>query len=338
MKIAVDAMGGDHAPVEIVKGAVEASVEYGIPVILVGDQGSIESELSKYSCATPNIEIRHASEIVHMDEHPANAIRRKPDSSIVVCANLVKSGEAQAMVSAGNTGAAMSVATLRLGRIRGIIRPAIGSLLPTLKSKCVMLDAGANVDCSVDNLLQFAIMGNAYAERLFKIEKPRVGLLSIGEEPSKGNELTKLTNARLSETALNFIGNVEGKEIFRGAADVVICDGFAGNIILKVAEGVSEFFLTNLKNKVNESIIYKIGALLMRPAFRDIKNRLDYAEYGGAPLLGVNGICIISHGRSNARAARNAIRAAADAVENDVVGCIAASVRMQETPLIESVD
>lgn len=330
MKIAVDAMGGDHAPVEIVRGAVNASSECGIPVILVGDKSSIESELSKCHGSTSGIEIVHASEIVHMDEHPANAIRKKPDSSIVVCANLVKSGEAQAMISAGNTGAAMAVATLKLGRIEGVIRPAIGSLMPNLKSRCVMLDAGANVDCSVENMLQFAIMGNAYAERVFKLERPRIGLLSIGEEPSKGNELTKATNVRLSEMHLNFIGNVEGKEIFRGAADVVVCDGFDGNVILKVTEGMAEFFLSALNGEMNKNIVYRIGAAIIRPAFMRMMNRLDYAEYGGAPLLGVNGVCIIGHGRSDARAVRNAIRAAADAVENDVVGCITESMRRQE--------
>lgn len=330
MKIAVDAMGGDHAPLEIVKGAVEASSKFGIPVILVGDKSRIESELSKYPGLTSGVEIIHASEIVEMDEHPANAIRKKPDSSIAVCANLVKSGQAHAMISAGNTGAAMAVATIKFGRIKGIDRPAIGSLMPHAKGVCVMLDAGANVDCSVENMLQFAIMGNAYAERIFKQEKPRVGLLSIGEEPTKGNELTKSTNARLAKTNLNFIGNVEGKEMFRGAVDVVVCDGFDGNLVLKATEGIAEFFVTTLKTELDKSIIYKIGAMLIRPAFKKMMGRLDFAEYGGAPLLGVNGICIISHGRSDAKAVRNAIRAAADAVENDVVGCITESMRQQE--------
>ncbi|MHB1458262.1 MAG: phosphate acyltransferase PlsX [Armatimonadota bacterium] len=330
MRIAVDAMGGDHAPFEIVKGAVEASSQFDIPVILVGDKSHIEAELSKYPGKTSGIEVFHASEIVQMDEHPANAIRKKPDSSIVVCANLVKSGRAQAMISAGNTGAAMAVATLKLGRIKGIDRPAIGSLMPHSKGVCVMLDAGANVDCNVENMLQFALMGNAYAQRIFKQDKPRVGLLSIGEEPSKGNELTKSTNARLTKTDLNFIGNVEGKEMFRGAVDVVVCDGFDGNLVLKATEGIAEFFVTTLSTEIDKSMVSRIGALLIRPAFKRVMDRLDYAEYGGAPLLGVNGICIIGHGRSDSRAIRNAIRAAADAVENDVVGCIKESMRHQE--------
>lgn len=330
MKIAIDAMGGDHAPAEIVKGAVEAAGKYEIPVILVGDRDIIESELAKYAVANLPIEVKHASEVVEMDEHPANAIRRKSDSSIVVAADLVNAGDAQAMVSAGNTGAAMAVATLKLGRIPGIDRPAIGALFPTTNGKVVMLDAGANVDCSVTNLLQFAVMGREYAERVLGLKNPRIGLLSIGEEASKGNELTKAANAKLCQTALNFIGNVEGKDIFRGVADVVICDGFDGNIVLKVAEGIPEFMLACLKDEINRSPIYKLGVLLLRPALRKAKAKLDYAEYGGAPLLGVNGICIICHGRSNAHAIRNAIRAAAAAVENNVVKYISASVQQEE--------
>ena len=330
MKIAVDAMGGDHAPQMIVKGAVEAAGEQGISVILVGDQKLVEAELAHYCTDGLPIEIKHASEVVQMDEHPANSIRRKPDSSIVVAADLVNSGEAQALISAGNTGAAMAVATLKFGRIKGIGRPAIGSLLPTLNGAAVILDAGANVDCSVENLAQFAIMGREYADRVLKIKNPRVGLLSIGEEPTKGNELTKAANARLSEMQLNFVGNVDGKDVFRGAADVIVCDGFAGNLVLKIAEGVAEFIFANVKAEIGRSPVYRLGALLSRPAFRRVKLMMDYAEYGGAPLLGVNGVCIISHGRSNAHAISNAIRAAAAAVENDVVGCISASVRRQE--------
>lgn len=329
MKIAVDAMGGDHAPVEVVKGAVEAA-ESGIHVILVGDQDSIKSELAKCSYPTSLVEVKHASEVVQMDDHPATAIRRKSDSSIVVAANLVASREAHAMVSAGNTGAAMAVATLKLGRIPGIDRPAIATFFPTMNGKVVLLDAGANVDCSVENLLQFAVMGAKYSERVLKVENPRVGLLSIGEEATKGNELTKATNPRLCEVGLNFIGNVEGKDLFRGAVDVVVCDGFAGNIVLKVAEGIAEFMLSTIKKEINRSLISKAGVLLMAPALRRSKAKLDYAEYGGAPLLGVNGVCIISHGRSDARAIRNAIRVAADSVAGDVVGCISSSVQQKE--------
>ena len=329
MRIAVDAMGGDNAPGEVVKGAIRAAGEYGFPIVLVGDRDRIESELAKHR--VPDlIEVKHATEVVQMDEHPANAIRRKSDSSIVVAANLVSSGDAQAMVSAGNTGAAVAVATLKLGRIQGIDRPAIGALLPTMNGKAVMLDGGANVDCSVENLLQFAVMGSEYAERVLKLKNPKVGLLSIGEEATKGDELTKATNARLADAGLNFIGNVEGKDIFRGAADVVVCDGFAGNIVLKVSEGMAEFLLAILKEEINRSLLYRFGILLLRTALRRAKAKLDYAEYGGAPLLGVNGVCMICHGRSDARAICNAIRAAADAVENDIVGCISASVQQRQ--------
>ena len=330
MRIAVDAMGGDYAPTEIIKGAIEASGRYRIPVTLVGDKESIDRELAKHAAAGLPLEVKHASEVVQMDEQPANAIRRKSDSSIVVAADLVKSGEAQAMVSAGNTGAAMAVATLRLGRIEGIDRPAIGAILPTMSGRAVMLDAGANVDCSVENLLQFAVMGSEFAERVLKIRKPRVGLLSIGEEAIKGNELTKAANARLSQTSLNFVGNVEGKDVFRGAADVVVCDGFAGNIVLKAGEGMAEFVLATLNQEINRGLLYRLGALFLRPALWRAKTKLDYAEYGGAPLLGVNGVCVICHGRSDARAICNAIRAAADAVKNDVVGCISTSLRRSE--------
>lgn len=332
MRIAVDAMGGDNAPLEIVKGAVEAYTKYGVPTILVGDQSSIKSILGEYGSSVSGIEVVHASEVVRMDEHPAIAIRKKRDSSIVVCADLVKSGHAQAMVSAGNTGAAMSVATLRLGRIPGIMRPAIGSVIPNVTSRFLMLDAGANVDCKVENMLQFAIMGNAYAQRIFSLPNPRIGLLSIGEEPTKGNELTIATNKRLSETDLNFIGNVEGKEMFRGAVDVVVCDGFDGNIALKTMEGVAEFVFTTIKEEVKKSLLNKLAAATVRPMLRRLVHRFDYAEYGGAPLLGVNGICIVGHGRSDARAARNAILAAAHAVEQDVVGCIAQAVENLNLP------
>lgn len=332
MRIAVDAMGGDFAPVEVVKGAVEAAEKDGIDIVLVGDRDQIKAELAKYPAVA--VDIRHASEIVQMDEHPANAIRRKPDSSIVVAAGLVVSGEADAIVSAGNTGAAMAVATLKLGRIPGIARPAIAALLPANKGKAVILDAGANVDCSVDNLLQFAVMGREYAERVLKLNNPRIGLLSIGEEPSKGNELTKAAHAQLAQSDLHFVGNVDGKDVFRGAADVIICDGFAGNLVLKIAEAIAEFLQSNLKEEINKNPVYKLGVLMLSPALKRAKNRLDYAEYGGAPLLGVNGVCIISHGRSDARAIRNAIKAAANAVENNVVKFISTTVQQDEFAIL----
>jgi glycerol-3-phosphate acyltransferase PlsX len=329
VKIAVDAMGGDHAPEEIVKGAIEAARDYGIPTVLVGIKEQIEQELAKNSYSGSLLEVYHASEVVQMDEHPATAMRRKPDSSLVVAANMVKRGEAQAMVSAGNTGATMAVATLKLGRIKGIDRPAISSFLPTKCGQAVIVDAGACVDCSAENLLQFGIMGSQYVERVLRVERPKVGLLSIGEEPTKGNELTKSANEALSrEPGLNFIGNVEGKEIFQGMVDVVVCDGFDGNIVLKISEGIGEFLLSSIKDEISGSLWAKIGAWFMMPALKRFNVKLDYAEYGGAPLLGIDGVCIIGHGRSNAKAARNAIRAAAEAVKNDVVGCITEAVHM----------
>jgi glycerol-3-phosphate acyltransferase PlsX len=330
MRIAVDAMGGDYAPAEIVEGAVEAARDCGIPVILAGDRKQIERELARLAPGSAPVEVRHASEVVEMHEHPANSIRRKPDSSISVAADLLLSGEAGAMVSAGNTGAAMAVATLKLGRIPGIDRPAICALLPTASGKAVLLDGGANVDCSVENITQFAVMGSEYAEKVLKLERPRVGLLSIGEEPNKGDELTKSANVRLGELDLNFVGNIDGKDIYRGAADVIVCDGFAGNIALKVSEGMAEFMLAILKAEISRSPIYKLGVLLLQPALKHARLKLDYAEYGGAPLLGVNGVCIICHGRSDARAIRNAIRLAASAIENDIVGNISTSVQQKE--------
>jgi glycerol-3-phosphate acyltransferase PlsX len=226
----------------------------------------------------------------------------------------------------------MAVATLKLGRIKGIDRPAIGSFLPTKCGKAVIVDAGACVDCSTENLLQFGIMGSQYAERVLGIARPKVGLLSIGEEPTKGNELTKSANAALSrESGLNFIGNVEGKEIFRGMVDVVVCDGFDGNVVLKISEGIGEFFVSSIKDEISGSLRAKIGAWLMLPVLKKFNTKVDYAEYGGAPLLGTNGVCIIGHGRSNAKAVRNAIRAAAEAVKNDVVGCTTEAVRARQT-------
>lgn len=330
MKIAVDSMGGDHAPLEVIKGAVEAAREYGVPIALVGNQTAIKDELSKYRTADLPLEVRHASAVIQMDEPPAAAIRRKPDSSLVVCANLVGTEEANAMVSAGNTGAAMAVAILKLGLITGVDRPAIAVLVPTLKGNTVLIDAGANVDCSVERLLQFAVMGNEYARTVLGIEQPRVGLLSIGEEPTKGNELTKAANAEMSKLNLNFAGNVEGKDAFLGTADVVVCDGFDGNVVLKTAEGMAELFVACVREESSRSLISRLGALMLRPMFRRLEARIDYAEYGGAPLLGVNGVCIICHGRSDSRAISNAIRAAAIAVENDVVARIKAAVREKE--------
>jgi phosphate acyltransferase len=319
MKIAVDAMGGDNAPHAVVAGAVQAAKEFGIGTILVGIEQLVRQELDKHSgTQSLPIEIRNATEVVDMHDSPATVFRRKKNSSIRVANELVKSGDAVAVFSAGHTGAAMSTSLFVLGRVEGVERPAIATLMPTITGTSLLLDMGANVDCKPNHLLQFAIMGDVYARYMLKNPNPRVGLLSIGEEETKGNELTKEAFKLLSETSLNFIGNVEGHDVMSGKADVIVCDGFIGNVVLKVAESVSEAIGTFLRKDIEKSLISKIGYLLMRPAFNALRRRVDYAEYGGAPLVGINGISIISHGRSSDRAIKNAIRVAAELAESEV--------------------
>jgi glycerol-3-phosphate acyltransferase PlsX len=319
MKIAVDAMGGDNAPHAIVAGAVQAAKEYGVGIIMVGIEPSIRAELKKHPHAQSlPIEIRNATEVVDMLDSPVTVFRRKKDSSIRVANELVKSGEAVAVISAGHTGAAMATSLFVLGKLEGIERPAIATFMPTIKGTSIILDMGANVDCKPNHLLQFAIMGEVFAKSLLKIPSPRVGLLSIGEEETKGNELTKEAFKLLTETSLNFIGNVEGRDVTSGKADVIVCDGFVGNIVLKVSESVAEAVGLFIREGIGNSIVRKLGYLLMRPAFRSLKLRVDYAEYGGAPLVGVNGISIISHGRSSDRAIKNAIRVAAALAKSEV--------------------
>jgi glycerol-3-phosphate acyltransferase PlsX len=307
MKIAVDAMGGDYAPAVVVEGALSAAEELNIPIILVGDKARIEAELAKHKTTNSNISIVHASEVVAMDESPTQAIRKKKDSSLRVCFDLVKSGAAEAVVSAGNSGAAMAAGIFLFKKIKGVDRPAIAVSVPTMKDQAVILDVGGNVDCKPAHLFQFAIMGEVYARCVLKKERPRVGLLSNGEEEAKGNELTRETHALLKRSSINYVGYVEGRDIYRGEVDVVVTDGFVGNVVLKLSEGLVEAVATMLKNEIMASVPAKIGYMLSRGAFRKLKKKIDYAEYGGAPLLGVEGNCIISHGRSNARAMRNAI-------------------------------
>src|SRR5512135_63927 len=319
MKIAVDAMGGDNAPRAVVAGAVQAAQEYGAGIVLVGIEQVVREELEKHPQAkTLPIEVRHATEVVDMLDSAATVFRRKKDSSIRVANELVKSGEADAVFSAGHTGAAMSTSLFVLGRVEGVERPAIATFMPTLTGTSIVLDVGANVDCKPNHLLQFAIMGEVFAKYLLRNPNPRVGLLSIGEEATKGNELTKEAFKLLTETCLNFIGNVEGRDVMSGKADVVVCDGFIGNVVLKTAEAVAESISALLRDNIGKSIARKLGYLLMRPAFQAMKQRMDYAEYGGAPLLGINGISIISHGRSSDRAIKNAIRVAAEFAKSDV--------------------
>ena len=315
-------MGGDYAPGEIVRGAVEGARLCGVDVVLVGDQQAISSHLgSREPEGFVGVSIRHASQVVGMHES-VDAVRTKRDASVVVAASMVKNGEADAMVSVGNTAAAMAVATLKLGRIPGIDRPAIATVIPSRGGATVLLDAGAVVDCSVQNLEQFAVMGSVYAQNALGIADPRVGLLSVGEEKSKGSDLIRAAHARLAQSALNFVGNVEGRDLFSGAADVVVADGFAGNVALKTAEGLSEFIEHLLKEEFRAHPLIRIPLLFLLPSVNRMKKRLDYSDYGGAPLLGLNGVCIIGHGRSKARAVASAVRAAKEAVGGGVVSAI----------------
>ena len=319
-RVALDAMGGDQGPVVNIEGAVAAARELGLSILLVGNEEDLGRGLRRHSTNGLGITICHAPETVGMDESPSAALRKKKHSSIRVGLELVKKGEADAFISAGNTGAVMATAMITLGSLPGVERPAIALIVPTLRGQSILLDAGANADCKPRHLLQFAIMGDVYARQVMGKKSPTVGLLSIGEEESKGNELTREAFKELEEErSLNFTGNVEGREVFSGAADVIVCDGFTGNIALKNSETAAEFFTVLLKEELEKGLVGKLGALLTRGAFRRFKKRVDYTEYGGAPLLGVGGICIISHGRSTAKAIKNAIRVAAECVENGVI-------------------
>lgn len=316
MRIAVDAMGGDYAPEEIIKGAIRAASQYSeIEIILVGKPETIEV-FSPQNGRPQNILIKPATEVVEMDEHPAQAVRKKKDSSIVVGTRMVKEGEADAIVSAGSTGAQMAAALLGLGRIKGIDRPAIGTVLPTLEGGKLILDVGANPDAKPAHLVQYAMMGSIYAERILGLKNPKVALLNIGSEESKGNELTQATYPLLKEVPLNFIGNIEGRDIPYGHADVVVCEGFVGNILLKTTEGLAGALFQLIKEKITSTPIRKLGALAIKPGLKEIGTMMDYAEYGGAPLLGVNGISIICHGSSKEKAIFNAIRVAKECVES----------------------
>jgi phosphate acyltransferase len=320
LTIAVDAMGGDHAPRSEVEGAIRAASECGVRVILVGLEDVVRAELARHpSAAELPIEVRHASEFITMQDSAAKAVRTKKDSSIKVASRLMRDGEARGVVSAGNTGAAMVAAKIMQGMIRGVDRPALASAFPTVKGvPVVVLDVGANVDCTPEMLAQFAVMGEVYSRIIFRNRRPRVGILSIGEEEHKGNDLTRRTLPLLKALPIQFIGNLEGRDIFSGAADVVVCDGFIGNVTLKVSEGLVEFIVATLRESLEATVRGKLGAVLSRDAYRELKKRVDYSEYGGAPLLGVKGVNIICHGRSNANAIKNAIRTAAEFAQGRV--------------------
>ncbi len=311
MRISLDAMGGDHAPRTTVEGAVETVLEtQDIEVVLVGDTDRIRAELKGKRYPEERLSILHASEQVEMEDDISTAIRRKRDSSIRRGIELVKNGEADAFVSAGHSGVVMALSLLMLGKSEGVHRPAIATTMPTLTTPFVLLDAGANVDSDPENLLQFALMGRAFSKRILGIEEPRVALLSIGEEDTKGNELTKEAFKLIKNTGINFIGNIEGKDIFTGQADVIVCDGFVGNIVLKVSEGLADTIIKMLKREIANIATGKLAYMLMKPALRNFKRKTDYSEYGGAPLLGINGTCLISHGRSSSKAIRNALKLA----------------------------
>ncbi|MDK2815604.1 MAG: phosphate acyltransferase [Moorella sp. (in: firmicutes)] len=318
MQIAVDAMGGDHAPGEIVRGAVAAAREKIADIILVGDKRRLESELNPLH-PPANLEIVHTEQVVAMDEQPALALRRKREASIIVATRLVKEGRAAAVVSAGSTGAQMAAALLILGRSGKIQRPAIATIIPTLKGPKLLLDAGANVDCRPEHLYEFALMGNVYAARVMGIREPRVGLLNIGTEACKGNEQTLGAYNLLKDAPLNFIGNIEGRDILAGDTDVIVCDGFVGNVLLKFGEGMAQVLFTMIGREIKNSFRARLGAALVLPALRGLKKQVDYTEYGGAPLLGVQGVSIICHGSSNARAIKNAIKVAVRCVEQGLV-------------------
>ena len=302
MKIAVDAMGGDYAPEEVVLGAIEAVKSYSLDVVLVGDTNKIKEVLNRYGAKdNSHLSIVHASQVIDMGEHPAQAIRKKKDASIVVATQLVKDGACDAVVAPGSTGAAVTAALLGLGRIKGIERPCIATPIPSKKGITVLLDSGANANSKPKHLVEGAIMGSHYAKYILGVDKPTVGLLNIGEEASKGNELAQATYPLLEKLkTISFYGNVEGRDIPKGTVDVVVCDGFVGNVILKFGEGMAMFIIRLVKDTIKSSgFIAKLGALAVYPALRTLKKRLDFTEYGGAPLLGVDGSFIICHGKSS---------------------------------------
>jgi glycerol-3-phosphate acyltransferase PlsX len=311
--IALDAMGGDHAPRVEVEGAILAARESGVRVLLVGIESEVRAELNRHKHRGLPIEIVHAPEVIMMTDSPSQAFRRKKDSSVHVAARLVRDGQADALVSAGNTGAVMTVARFVIGTLPSVDRPALAAAFPNMREKVsVILDVGANVDSKPEHIEQFAVMGEIYFRAIWGVKHPRVALLSIGEEEAKGNELTREAATRLKHSALNFVGNVEGRDVFRGNVDVVVCDGFIGNIALKLSEGLVEHIGSMLKKSIKSSLTSKIGYALSKRAFDDFRKRTDYSETGGAPLLGVRGITVIGHGRSNPNAIKNAIRVASD--------------------------
>ena len=335
IRVALDAMGGDNAPGEVVLGAIQAAREYSMGVYLVGREDAIRAELAKHDTGGLDLPIIHTDEVIEMNEHPASAVRRKKNASMTLALQLVLDGSAPGAVSAGNSGAMMANSLFTLKRIEGVDRPALGTVFPTRDGVSFVLDVGANTDCKPEYLQQFALMGSIYMERIFSVSSPRVGLLANGEEETKGNELVQQTHQLLKAHAetlgINFIGNVEGREIPAGGADVVVCDGFVGNVVLKLSEGLAETLLGMLRTQMTSSLPNKLAAAVLQPGLRKVFRRMDYAEYGGVPLLGINGSAIVSHGRSNAKAIKNALRVARQTTETNVVGAIAGGLAKLQT-------
>lgn len=328
VRVALDAMGGDHAPGEIVLGAIQAAREYGLGVYLVGREEAIQAELAKHDTAGLDLPIIHTDDVIPMDEHnPARVVRQKRNASMVLALELVKDGSAIGAVSAGNSGAMMAASLFILRRLGGVERPALGGLLPSENGPCMVIDLGANTDCKPEYLQQFALMGSIYMERIMHVRSPRVGLLANGEEEGKGNaqvqEAHQLLKANAATLGINFTGNVEGRHIFAGTVDVAVCDGFVGNVVLKASEGLSKMILGSLRAEMTRSVPNKLAAAVLQSDLLKMRKRLDYTEYGGLPLLGVNGSAIIAHGRSNAKAIKNALRVARQTAESGVALAIA---------------
>lgn len=318
MRVAIDGMGGDNAPQAIVEGAILAARTYDYRIILVGDQNLLRSELEKHADVPKSISVHHAGSFIRMDESAAISIRKKKDASIAICADLVKEGVADAIVTAGHTGAAVVACTLKLRLLPGIERPGIGILFPTLGTPTLLIDVGANIDTKPLHLLQYAMMGDVYFRYILRKNRPSVGILNIGEEETKGTDYIKEAHQLLNKSKLHFIGNVEGRDIFNGTVDIVVCDGFVGNVVLKVAESIASVIGKLLKAELKKNYMTMLGALLAKPAFDALRKEVDYSEYGGAPLLGIDGNCIISHGSSNAIAIKNAIRVSGEFVKYEI--------------------
>jgi glycerol-3-phosphate acyltransferase PlsX len=318
MNVAVDAMGGDNAPEAVVQGAVEIGREQGIDVTLVGDEKVVGDLLSLHKL-TNHISVHHCSDAVQMDESPLKAVRQKKDASIRVAFDLIKTGDVHAVVSAGNSGATLAAAILTLGRIEGVDRPAIAGILPGQKGHVILIDVGANVDCRPNYLFQFGVMGNAFATSCLGMRNPKVGLLSIGEEGGKGNEQVRLARKLLEQSPLNFVGNVEGRDIFTGEVEIIVCDGFVGNVALKLSEGMAKAMTRSLKTELMASFFGRAALVFGRRSLKRYWRKIDYEAYGGAPLLGINGVGIVCHGGSSARAIKNAIKLAARYVGNQAL-------------------